>query len=59
MKKDIYYLNCLRCGRKLSNPESQLIGMGKVCYKKSNDKKQTHLLFDVSKLLKKSIVNKL
>jgi len=29
------YQYCLRCGRKLKNPEYRKIGMGKVCQEKS------------------------
>ena len=28
------YTHCLRCGRKLKNPEAKKIGYGKVCYNK-------------------------
>lgn len=36
---------CLRCGRKLKNPEAQKIGYGIVCYKKmiNNKVKMTPL----------------
>lgn len=46
MQKEYDY--CLRCGRKLKNPKSRLIGYGIVCEKKmqSEQKKQ---LFDSKK----------
>lgn len=28
------YTHCLRCGRKLKNPEAKKIGYGTVCYEK-------------------------
>lgn len=35
--KDISdYEFCLRCGRKLKNPENRLRGMGKICWEKSH-----------------------
>lgn len=30
------YTHCLRCGRKLKNPEHMIIGFGPTCYKKIN-----------------------
>ena len=38
MKKEYQY--CLRCGRKLKNPEYRKVGMGKVCQEKA--KKYDH-----------------
>lgn len=29
------YIYCLRCGRKLKNPENKKRGMGKICWEKS------------------------
>lgn len=31
---------CLRCGRKLKNPEARILGYGLVCYKKMTDSKR-------------------
>lgn len=31
------YIYCLRCGRKLRNPEYRKIGMGKTCQEKSKN----------------------
>ena len=38
------YEYCLRCHRKLKNPEYRLRGMGKVCWEKSHQE-QTKRLF--------------
>lgn len=42
------YTHCLRCGRKLKNPEAKKIGFGKVCLEKQQweDKQR---LFEVNK----------
>ena len=32
---------CLRCGRKLKNPEARLLGYGVVCYQKIKQKSDT------------------
>jgi hypothetical protein len=37
---------CLRCGRKLKNPEARLIGMGKVCLQKSKSQENKSRLFE-------------
>ena len=29
------YTHCLRCGRKLKSDEAQLLGYGRVCFKKA------------------------
>lgn len=29
-----YHSKCIRCGRKLTNPDYQIIGYGPVCYNK-------------------------
>ena len=33
------YQYCLRCNRKLKNPEYRKIGMGKICQEKSKQEK--------------------
>lgn len=33
---DKIYTRCLRCGRKLKNPEHMKVGFGPSCYKKIN-----------------------
>lgn len=38
------YTNCLRCGRKLKNPEYRARGYGKVCWEKMQ-KSSTKKLF--------------
>lgn len=44
----LYTLNCIRCGRRISNEESINRGLGPTCYKKfhnkTNNKKQASLL---------------
>lgn len=35
--KERLYTRCLRCGRKLKNPEHMRIGFGPSCYKKINN----------------------
>ena len=37
------YVYCLRCGRKLKNPENKIRGMGRVCWEKSRTDKQRRL----------------
>lgn len=32
--EEYYFYRCVKCGRKLRTPESQLRGMGKRCYEK-------------------------
>lgn len=36
MKNEYQY--CLRCGRKLKNPEAKELGYGKICYEKIKNK---------------------
>lgn len=43
MKKKEYQY-CLRCGRKLKNPEARKIGYGAICLKK-HKAKQSRTLF--------------
>ena len=39
---------CLRCGRKLSTPESKELGFGKICWEKwNNDDSITKPLFSL------------
>ena len=42
------YEVCLRCGRKLKNEESKILGYGQVCFQKANAEKTTKPLFDLS-----------
>ena len=39
------YKYCLRCGRKLKNPEARIRGFGMVCYNKMKQEKQKRRLF--------------
>lgn len=39
MEKVKEYEYCLRCGRKLKNPDARRIGMGVICQKKVEKKK--------------------
>ena len=39
------YSRCLRCGRKLKNPEYRARGYGKVCYEKVKNSKKSKKLF--------------
>ena len=43
MKKEYNY--CLRCGRKLKNPEARQLGYGSICYKKIKNKLLIKKLF--------------
>lgn len=47
MNPDIIKLHkyCLRCGRKLKNPEARIRGFGIVCYNKMKLEKQKKRLF--------------
>ena len=38
------YIYCLRCGRRLKNPEYRKVGMGKTCLEKSK-RDSKNLLF--------------
>lgn len=41
---------CLRCGRKLKNPKTRILGLGPVCHRKSlQEYEQSRKLFDVEK----------
>ena len=40
---EVKHKYCLRCGRKLKNPENIARGMGKVCYEKSKTDNQRRL----------------
>ena len=42
------YEFCLRCGRKLKNPEARAIGYGKTCIKKARNAVKSRL-FEVRK----------
>lgn len=42
------YIYCLRCGRKLRNPEYRKIGMGKICQEKAKREKATPLFRPIS-----------
>ena len=42
------YEFCLRCGRKLKNPEARAIGYGKTCQKKAKNAVKSRL-FEVRK----------
>jgi len=42
------YNYCLRCHRKLKNPEYRLRGMGKICWEKSHIE-QSRRLFDANR----------
>ena len=42
------YQFCLRCHRKLKNPEYRKIGYGKICLEKSKNSEKSRL-FDVRK----------
>ena len=41
------YKYCLRCGRKLRNPEAKMRGMGKICAEKSKHETRRRL-FDAN-----------
>lgn len=41
---DKEYQFCLRCGRKLKNPEARKLGMGKVCERKTEVKARQNLI---------------
>ena len=44
------YEFCLRCGRKLKNPKTRIIGLGPVCHRKSlQEYEQSRKLFDAEK----------
>ena len=43
------YEFCIRCGRKLKNPKSRLIGYGIVCEKKMLAETAKKQLFDIKK----------
>lgn len=38
---------CLRCGRKLKNPEYRMLGYGKVCWEKQKKSKHQKKLFTI------------
>lgn len=39
---------CIRCGRKLSTPESKELGFGKICWEKwNNEDERTKPLFKI------------
>lgn len=38
------YVICLRCGRRLKNPEYRIRGYGKTCWEKIRKKKSKKLL---------------
>lgn len=41
---------CLRCGRKLKNPKTRILGLGPVCHRKSlQEYEQSRKLFDAEK----------
>lgn len=42
MKKKEYEF-CLRCGRRLKNPEFRAIGYGKICFEKSKNRVKSRL----------------
>ena len=37
---------CLRCGRKLKNPDARIRGYGAVCYRKMQSEKSRRLFAD-------------
>ena len=41
------YDRCLRCNRKLKNPEARKIGYGKICYEKQKQSKKVKKLFTI------------
>ena len=43
------YKYCLRCGRKLKNPEAKKLGYGKICYEKMLDKGRKKPLFTLKR----------
>ncbi len=43
------YPRCLRCGRKLKNPEYMIRGYGRTCWEKVQDHKETSVLFTLDK----------
>ena len=46
------YQYCLRCGRRLKDPKSRMIGYGVICLKKAKNPVKSRL-FDPSKFSKK------
>lgn len=44
---------CLRCGRKLKTPESKRLGLGKICWEKSQSTSYKKL-FEIENCLTKS-----
>ena len=36
---------CLRCGRKLKNPDARILGYGIICYKKQRTEQNKNKLF--------------
>ena len=41
------YEFCLRCHRKLKNPEARKLGYGKICYEKTKSASRKNTLFRV------------
>ena len=39
------YEYCLRCGRKLKNPDARILGYGKTCFEKLQKSDKTKALF--------------
>lgn len=47
-KEKTDYQRCIRCGRKLKNPEYRERGYGKICWEKTKHK-ETSVLFTLDK----------
>ena len=45
------YKFCLRCGRKLKNPEAKKLGYGKICYSKIQSKSRKKPLFNIRRII--------
>ena len=48
METDKEYKYCLRCGRRLKNPEAKKIGYGKICLAKVKTEKRRRNLFTIN-----------
>lgn len=44
-KKEIEYEFCIRCGKRLKEPEYRILGLGPVCYEKMLEERKKLKLF--------------